>query len=481
MTTQLHVPRPVDPALVPALSDAYAPVADERDLSSLSVVDELPPDLRGVYLRNGSNPLYPPLGSYTYPLDGDGMVHGIWIGDDGTVRYRNRFVWTHQLRAEQRAGKALWGGLLAGYMPGPDVVPAELADLPKALPDINIIRHAGRTLALAEVLPPWELTEHLETVGTGPYTWSGVIPGMCGHPKIDPRTGELVLFRYAFQEPYLMWAAIAPDGSVAHAPEPIPVDGPYMIHDFVLTERHVVLFAPAVFDLRAAHTGGDILAWRPERPLRIAVVPRQRGADPVRWLDTEPFWVWHFANGFDDGEDIVVVDFARFSALPLKTPVPLTAAITRARLEPANGRIRLDTLDERNAEFPRIDDRLQGAAHRFFTLSATERAVALEPIGQELYNVLLRVDTATGAIVEWHSGSHVFGEVVFAPAAGGAPDQGYYVTFRTDRQTLLSDWVVLDAANIAAGPLAVVPLPFRIPLGLHGNWFATSEQPEEDH
>jgi carotenoid cleavage dioxygenase len=201
-------------------------------------------------------------------------------------------------------------------------------------------------------------------------------------------------------------------------------------------------------------------------------VPRQQGAGAVRWLETEPFWVWHFANGFEDGDDIVV-DFARYSALPITTPVPLTTEITRARLEPATGRVRLDTLDERRTEFPRIDDRLQGAAHRFFTLSATERDVALQPLGSDLYNVLLRVDTATGAIAEWHSGSHVFGEVVFAPAAGGAPDQGYYVTFRTDRQTLLSDWVVLDAANIAAGPLAVVPLPFRVPLGLHGNWFAS--------
>jgi len=473
MTTQLDVPRPVDPVSVPALSGVFAPVPDERDLSDLTVVGELPPDLRGVYLRNGPNPLYPPLGSYTYPLDGDGMVHGIWIAEDGSVRYRNRFVWTHQLRAEQRAGKALWGGLLAGYMPGPDVVPDELANRPKALPDINIIRHAGRTLALAEVAPPWELSEQLETVGTRPYTWGGVIPGMCAHPKIDPRTGELVLFRYAFQEPYLMWASIAPDGSVAHPPEPIPVDGPYLIHDFVLTERHVVLFvAPAVFNLMAAQTGGDVLAWRPERPLRIAVVPRQAGAGPVRWLETEPFWVWHFANGFDDGEDIVV-DFARLSALTMTTPVPLTTAITRARLEPATGRVRLETLDERNAEFPRIDDRLQGAAHRFFTLSATERAVAPNLAAPDLYNVLLRVDTATGAVAEWHSGSHVFGEVVFAPAAGGAPDQGYYVTFRTDRQTLLSDWVVLDAAHIAAGPQAVVPLPFRVPLGLHGNWFGS--------
>ncbi len=183
MTTHLDVPQPVDPVLVPALSGVYAPVPDERDLSDLRVVGELPSDLRGVYLRNGPNPLYPPLGSYTFPLDGDGMVHGIWILDDGTVRYRNRFVWTPQLRAEQRTGKALWGGLLAGYVPGPDVVPAELAKRIKPLPDINIIRHAGRTLALAEVLPPWELTEQLERVGTGPYTWGGVIPGMCAHPK----------------------------------------------------------------------------------------------------------------------------------------------------------------------------------------------------------------------------------------------------------------------------------------------------------
>jgi carotenoid cleavage dioxygenase-like enzyme len=25
-------------------------------------------------MRNGPNPKFPPLGSYTYPLDGDGMV-----------------------------------------------------------------------------------------------------------------------------------------------------------------------------------------------------------------------------------------------------------------------------------------------------------------------------------------------------------------------------------------------------------------------
>ena len=44
---------------------------------------------------------------------------------------------------------------------------------------------------------------------------------------------------------------------------------------------------------------------------------------------------------------------------------------------------------------------------------------------------------------------------------------------RTDIETMRSDWVVLDAANIADGPVAVVQLPFRVPLGLHGNWFGS--------
>jgi carotenoid cleavage dioxygenase len=36
------------------------------------------------------------------------MLHGIWVSG-GTVRYRNRFVRTPAVLAEERAGRALWG------------------------------------------------------------------------------------------------------------------------------------------------------------------------------------------------------------------------------------------------------------------------------------------------------------------------------------------------------------------------------------
>ncbi|MDN5931719.1 MAG: carotenoid oxygenase family protein, partial [Pseudonocardia sp.] len=105
------VPAPIDPAAEPHLTGVFAPVVDEVDASDLTVTGQLPTEMDGLYLRNGPNPRFTPLGSYVYPLEGDGMVHGVWVGE-GRARYANRFVRTPALDAEEKAGRALWGGLM---------------------------------------------------------------------------------------------------------------------------------------------------------------------------------------------------------------------------------------------------------------------------------------------------------------------------------------------------------------------------------
>ena len=62
---------PFGRGLSPMLEGAYAPVVDEIVRSDLRVVGEIPRDLNGVYLRNGPNPRYAPLGRYHW-FDGDG-------------------------------------------------------------------------------------------------------------------------------------------------------------------------------------------------------------------------------------------------------------------------------------------------------------------------------------------------------------------------------------------------------------------------
>ncbi|MCL4446464.1 MAG: carotenoid oxygenase family protein [Actinobacteria bacterium] len=465
------IPAPVEASSLPTLSGVFAPVTEEHEATELSVRGEIPADLRGAYLRNGPNPLYPPLGSYSFPFEGDGMLHGIWVDDEGRARYRNRIVWTPYARLERDAGKALWAGIMTPYLPGPDTVPEPYANTFKQSAFINIIHHGGRWLALSEVDPPREVSAELESVGDSRFTWGGRIEGMCAHPRIDPATGEMVIFRYNLVEPYLIWATIAADGTVARGPEPIEVDACYMIHDFVITAKYAVFFvAPVVFDLDALVTGsGPVLAWKPDLPMRIAVVPRTDPSTGPRWFETDPFWAFHFANAFEDGDDIVV-DFSKFAFFALGPAPDQSGAVTRIRINLTTGAASSTTFDDRLTEFPRIDDRLQGARHRHFTVSAKDSG-----LGMGVFNVLMRFDAETGRVEEWNSGDYVFDEVVFAPAEGSISEVGYYVTFRTDQKTLVSDWVVLDAQDIAAGPIATVELPFRVPLGLHGNWFGCSE------
>ena len=93
----------------------------------------------------------------------------------------------------------------------------------------------------------------------------------------------------------------------------------------------------SIFDLDAMTTGGDVLAWKPELGTRIACVPRDGGA--VRWLHTDPFFVWHYGNAYDDGDD-VIVDFSWWSSFSLGPDPTRTGAFTRARALAAHRRRR---------------------------------------------------------------------------------------------------------------------------------------------
>lgn len=93
----------------PYRTGPWRPQTAEYDAFDLDVEGELPEDLEGVYLRNTENPLRPPIRTY-HPFDGDGMIHAV-VFRGGRAAYRNRFVRTDGLLAEQQAGRALWAGI----------------------------------------------------------------------------------------------------------------------------------------------------------------------------------------------------------------------------------------------------------------------------------------------------------------------------------------------------------------------------------
>ncbi|MET9604853.1 carotenoid oxygenase family protein [Streptomyces sp. NPDC006512] len=474
-----HTPPRFDPTRVPHLLGSFAPVTEEVDAADLEVTGELPTALDGLYLRNGPNPRFTPIGSYLYPIDGDGMLHGVWLSE-GRARYRNRFVRTPALEAEERAGRALWGGLQSLIMPEADQVGPELAGTFRDLPDINVVRHAGRMLALAESACPFRVDPGLGTVGR--ETFDGALPaGITAHPKIDPATGEMIVFCYGLTPPYLTWSVIGRDGSVTRGPTLVDgVDEPMMIHDMALTDRYAVLvLAPAFFDLDAAMAGGSFLAWRPERGTRVALIPRDGG--PVRWATDEAFWLWHTVNAHDDGpgaDAAVTLDYVQWSRLtvggsPEDTGGPVRGGLVRARIDPAAGSMTRTMLDDSRVEFPRIDDRRIGRPHRYAALATgTGRTDLLT--GE--YDAVRWYDTRTGASCVWPAGNLSVGEPVFAPEPGHDSDErGYWLTFATDRTDGSSWFLVIPAEDPASGPVARARIPVRVPLGLHGCWLPTEE------
>jgi carotenoid cleavage dioxygenase-like enzyme len=468
----------VDPAASPYLSGRYAPVRREADAGDLQVEGSLPADIDGVFMRNGPNPKFPPLGSYTYPLEGDGMIHAVWIGG-GKARYRNRWVQTNGLRAEERAGRALYGGLMTpafvdqGLL-GPDPDPGWPVKLDAF---INIVRHAGHYLALEEGTPPYEVSPELETIGR--FDFGGGLPlGMCAHPRIDPVTGEMVVFRYDVSEPYLTWAAVGPDGSMSRPPAAVPgIDKAFMIHDFVITQHYAVfVIGPAILDLAAMMAGGSVLSWQPDLGTRIVLVPRS-GTGPVTFAELEPFWVWHFANAYEDGGR-VIADFPCWNELSMAAGDrraagggrdPVSGRFSRVSIDPARGTAAATQVGETPSEFPRIDDRLTGRRHRYLTVSA---ASGTHDLAKGEHDRLLRWDMTTGEHQAWDTEASI-GEVVFAPREGATEElDGYYLTLA---RSLPDDrsWLYLwDAADFPGPPMARVAIPATVPNGLHANWFA---------
>ncbi|WP_431775090.1 carotenoid oxygenase family protein [Streptomyces cucumeris] len=466
-----------DPSRVAHLGGRFAPVTEEVDAVDLEITGELPEELDGVYLRNGPNPRFTPIGSYLYPIDGDGMLHGVWMSQ-GRARYRNRFVRTPAMRAEEAAGRALWGGLESMITPGPEEVGEALAGTFKPLPDINVIEHAGRLLALAESDCPFRVGPGLETLGK--ETFGGLLPaGITAHPKIDPATGEMVVFTYALEPPFLTWSVIGPDGAVSGGPTPVTgVTEPSMIHDMALTGRYLVLIlAPAFFDLAAAMSGGSFLAWRPERGTRFALIPRDGG--PVRWAEDEAFWLWHTVNAHDTAEGNVVLDYVQWPALTLGSAVTGGTAhhgLTRADIDPVAGAVRRVQLDDTRVELPRIDDRSIGRPHRRIAVAAgSGRTAGLLP-GE--YDALRWYDVDESGLMTlgWDAGDLSVGEPAFAPAPGSSDDRlGHWLTFATDRTDGTSWLLVIPSEDPAGGPVARVRIPVRVPLGLHGIWLPTGE------
>jgi carotenoid cleavage dioxygenase len=422
----------------------YAPVSQEVTAFDLPVEGAVPPELAGLYLRNGPNPKS---GWSAHWFLGDGMLHGVRLEGGRAAWYRNRWVRTRSLEE----------GLSFVREDGS-------VDRSVGVANTAVASHAGRILALVESSLPTEVTGELETLG--PYDFAGrLTTAMTAHPKLCPVTGELHFFGYAFAPPFLTYHRADAAGKLVRSEE-IEVPGPTMIHDFAITRGHVVFMdLPVVFDPALVAQGRFPYRWSDEYGARVGVMPRGGSNADVRWFEVEPCYVFHPLNAWDDG-GAVVVDVARYRELWREDSGAFDPArLHRWRLDLATGRATEQALDDRAIEFPRVDERRVGLAHRFGWAVASPTSV-VEP------NALVKYDLAGGKVEAHEFGPGCApGEGVFVPASAGAgEDEGYVLAYVYDASRDGSELVILDAARFVGRPVARIRLPQRVPFGFHGAW-----------
>ncbi|KAI7007794.1 carotenoid oxygenase [Hortaea werneckii] len=339
----------------------------------------------GEYVRNGSNPVSnDDLGRDAHWFDGDGMLSGVSFPENpetGEIvpEFVNQYVLTDlylsavsspRLRVPILPSIATLVNPVASTIYVTlrilrTVILVILSFLPGSKQPIkkisvantHIVYHDGRALATCESGPPMRIQlPGLETVGwyNGAYAENeksekeleeekaravekqvekekvlgqdgGVIAFMrewtTAHPKVDPVTGEMMMFHASFAPPYVQYSILPQQGSptkISEDPEKAAlqegtrtkqtkmlnravsgVSGAKMMHDFGVSRSHTVIMdLPLSLDPMNQLKGLPPVAYDSSKPSRFGIFPRWN-PENVTWFETDACCIFHTANTWD--------------------------------------------------------------------------------------------------------------------------------------------------------------------------------------
>ena len=455
-------------AVNPYLDGNFAPVREEIAADAIKAIGQLPPDLSGMFVRNGPNPQFPPIGNYHW-FDGDGMLHGVRIRD-GKASYINRYVRTKAFQIEREAGKAIWTGLL-------EPPQTNNPEPYKNVANTALVWHAGQMLALWEGGAPHAIkVPHLETFG--PYTYGGkLVSAFTAHPKVDPVTGEMMFFGYSSAPPYLQYSVVSPEGELLRT---VAIDLPMgvMMHDFAITENYTIFMdLPMTFSNERMRKGEPALMFEKDKPSRFGIVPRYGDNSNIRWFESPACYIFHTLNAYEEGDEVVLIACRMNSTNVLvsqesqRDPEGDIPRLHRWRFNLSTGKVREEMLDDVPGEFPRVNENFLGRQTRYGYIAKMAKG------SMPVFDGLIKYDFSSGKSETHEFGRGRYGgEAVFVPRPDAtSEDDGWLIAFVHDENSGNSELVVVNAQDMSGEPAARLLIPQRVPYGFHGMWVSEEQ------
>lgn len=467
----------------PLLERAFDLAIEEGDYSVGRIDGEVPAGLRGSYYLNGPARFGRGQQRYRHWLDGDGMVCALHFGHEGekSVRFVNRYVRGAKFSAEDEADEALFRTFGTAFE-------GDRLDRGIALVsplNVSVYAYAGTLLAFGEQGLPWELDPlTLETRGV--YNFGGrlnPISPFSAHAKVGD-DGGLFNFGISFSatQPMLNLYRFDAQGAMVFRKR-LALDWPCSTHDFTLSQSYAVFYlSPYVMDMQAMMGGATLmeaLKWEPERGNCLLVAGRDDGEEKAR-LSLGNGFCLHLVNSFEE-EGLLVVDvveldrpvYDQYQVVPDLFTEVRRAQPVRYRVDLGRGEVVSRAgLDYRHmADFPSVDPRLAGGPCDDFWMLGIAHT---EKAGRKFFDELVHLRwSAGGPAGVWRApaGHYLGGEPVFIPD----PDDergGTVVCQSFDAAQQHSAFLLFDAFDVAAGPVATLHLESPVHLGFHTSFSA---------
>ncbi|PPS42664.1 carotenoid oxygenase family protein [Chroococcidiopsis sp. TS-821] len=457
---------------------AIAQPAKEFPLTTLPILaGKIPANLRGTLYRNGPARLERGTTRVGHWFDGDGAILAVNFTDtDATALYR--YVQTQGYQEEAAAGQFLYGnyGMTA---PGP--IWNQWFKPIKNAANTSVLALPDKLLALWEGGNPYALD--LKTLQTwGSDDLGGLQDNLpySAHPKIDAQTGEIFNFGITpgLNATLNLYKSDATGRILQRAA--FPLKGVPLVHDFVLAGEYLVFFIPpvrlnALPILIGWSNFSDSLEWQPQLGTEFLVFDRNLAL--VCRGETEPWYQWHFANGYVDDRGNIIVDVVRYEDFQTnqylkevatgETHTVAKSALWKIRLDPRASKVTAsENILDRHCEFPVIPPHVVGKEPQQIYLSVHRPGVDAR---KELFGAIARFDyqTQTFAIADCGENRYPT-EPIFAFDPEN-PDRGWVVTVVYDGNTDSSEvWIFGD--RLTEPPICRLGLPSVVPMGFHGTW-----------
>ncbi|KAF3763849.1 carotenoid oxygenase [Cryphonectria parasitica EP155] len=473
----------------------------EGDVFDLEVSGTIPSDINGTFYRIQPDHRFPPLFEDDIHFNGDGSVTAVRIAN-GHADLKQRYVQTDRYKAETAARGSLFGRYRNPWTDNETV-----KGVIRTASNTNITFWRGMLLASKEDGPPFAMDPvTLETLGRYDFEGQVKTPTFTAHPKFDPDTGEMICFAYEAGGDgndgscdVVVWTINADGKKTEEAWYKAPFAG--MIHDMGVSKNYIVLpLTPLKVNVDRMKGGGEKFAWDPDEDQWYGLVPRRGGkSEDIIWFRADNAFQGHVAGCYENEQGNVVVDltvadgnvFFWWPPDPepegnIRQPGKLRSPTTRWILDPkakTNTRVTPAFTWPTNGEFSRIDDRWVTKKYKHFWLAKVDPTRPYDfpkcgPPAGGLFNCLGHYTwnpdepLAEGKEDVFFAGPTVtFQEPSFIPKDGSSEEgEGYLIALMNHLDVLRNDVAIFDAQNLAQGPLAVLHLPLKLKLGLHGNF-----------